>query len=776
MAWVPKRNLFLLFHVQDDPHKALKDKRIIDSGCSRYMTGNKAHLANYQEFNGGSISFGGSNGRITCKGKIKAVRLDFEDVYYVEELKQYNLFYVLQMCDKKNKVVFTDTDCLVMSPDFKLPNENQVLFKIHRQHNMYSLNLKNINPSGDLACLFAEASIDESNKWHRRLGHVNFKNINKLVKRNLVRGLPSKIFENDHTCVACQKGNQNRASLENLANKSAGLKLANNSVGTQANDHQRANSEEINLHDKHFVLPIWSAYSTTAKSSGDKIEKTTDFKTYVNTNSTNLLNLVISPISTAGPLRALNDGEPLYADDPLMPHLEDIYASPIEGIFTDSSYDDEGVVTDFNNLETTMIVNQTPTTRIQTIHPKTQILGVLMSIVQTRGKVNKNFEAHALMKVRLILCKRNYCSSKFRRQEERIDCDEVFAHVAMIESIRIFLAFASYMGFIVYQMDVKSAILCGTIDEEVYVTQPPGFVDPKFPNKVYKVVKALYGLHQAHRACVKTASTLIKTQKPLVKDEEAVDVDVHLYRSMIGSLMYLTASKPDIMFAVYDCSRFQVTLKTSHLQAMKRIFRYLKGQPKLGLWYPKVSSFDLEAYSDSDYAGANLDRKSSTGEAEYVTAAHCYGQVLWIQNQLLDYGFNLMNTKIYIDNESTICIVKNPVFHSKTKHIETRHHFIRDAYKKKLIQVLKIHTDDNVANLLMKAFDVSRFKFLIVNFLNGHVIQYALMVNLTIYVSCIKPFWTTVSIKKANNVVKLRALIDGKWVIVTEDVIRQVLR
>ncbi|GKF58709.1 putative ribonuclease H-like domain-containing protein, partial [Tanacetum coccineum] len=123
--------------------------------------------------------------------------------------------------------------------------------------------------------------------------------------------------------------------------------------------------------------------------------------------------------------------------------------------------------------------------------------------------------------------------------------------------------------------------------------------------------------------CVKTAITPIETQKSLTKDEEVVDVDVHLYRYMIGSLIYLTASRPDIMFApVCACSRFQVTLKTSHLNDMNRIFRYLKGKPKLGLWYPRVSSFDLEAYSDSDYAGANLDRKSTTGEVEYVAAAN----------------------------------------------------------------------------------------------------------------------------------------------------------
>ncbi|GJW56938.1 hypothetical protein Tco_0103669, partial [Tanacetum coccineum] len=176
-----------------------------------------------------------------------------------------------------------------------------------------------------------------------------------------------------------------------------------------------------------------------------------------------------------------------------------------------------------------------------------------------------------------------------------------------------------------------------------------------------------------------------------------------------------------------------VTPKTSHLNVVKRIFKYLKGKPNLGLWYPRESSFDLEAFSDSDYVGANLDRKSTTGgcqflgsrliswqckkqtivatsttEAEYVAAASCCGQVLWIQNQMLDYGFNFMNTKIHIDNESTICIVKNLVYHSKTKHIEIRHHFIRDSYEKKLIRVEKIHTDFNVADLLTKAFDGPR--------------------------------------------------------------------
>ncbi|GKC45547.1 hypothetical protein Tco_1063269 [Tanacetum coccineum] len=202
---------------------------------------------------------------------------------------------------------------------------------------------------------------------------------------------------------------------------------------------------------------------------------------------------------------------------------------------------------------------------------------------------------------------------------------------------------------------------------------------------------------------VKTTSTPMETHKTLLMNEKREDVDEYLYRSMIGSLMHLTYSRPDIMFAVCVCARFQVNPKILHLHAVKRIFRYLKGQPKLGLW---LISWQCKKQT----VVAN-----STTEAKYIAASNCCGQVLWIQNQLLDYGYNFMQTKIHIDNESTICIVKNPVFHPKTKHIEIRRHFIRDSNEKKLILMIKIHTDQNVADSLTKAFDVSRFQYLIVS-------------------------------------------------------------
>ncbi|GJT88827.1 putative ribonuclease H-like domain-containing protein [Tanacetum coccineum] len=212
-CWVWRPKLKVLDH--GNPQLELQEKGVIDSGCSRHMTGNKSYLSDYEEIDGGFVAFGGDpkGGKITGKGKISTGKLDFEDVYFVKELK-FNLFSVSQMCDKKNSVLFTDTECVVLSPDFKLLDENHVLLRVPRKDNMYSVDLKNIVPSGGLTCLFAKATLDESNLWHRRLGHINFKTMNKLVRGNLVRGLPSKIFENNHTCVACQKGKQHKASCK----------------------------------------------------------------------------------------------------------------------------------------------------------------------------------------------------------------------------------------------------------------------------------------------------------------------------------------------------------------------------------------------------------------------------------------------------------------------------------------------------------------------------------------------------------------------------------
>ncbi|GKD28253.1 putative ribonuclease H-like domain-containing protein [Tanacetum coccineum] len=212
-CWVWKSKTKVLDHV--NPQMDLQDQGVIDSGCSRHMIGNMSNLTDYEEIDGGYVAFGGNpkGGKITGKGTIKTGNLDFENVYFVKELK-FNLFSVSQMCDKNNSVLFNDTECIVLSLNFKLTNESQVLLKVPRKNNMYSVDLKNIVLKGGLTCLFAKATSDESELWHRRLGHINFKTMNKLVKGNLVRGLPSKLFENNQTCVACQKGKQHRASCK----------------------------------------------------------------------------------------------------------------------------------------------------------------------------------------------------------------------------------------------------------------------------------------------------------------------------------------------------------------------------------------------------------------------------------------------------------------------------------------------------------------------------------------------------------------------------------
>nr|GFB58961.1 putative ribonuclease H-like domain-containing protein [Tanacetum cinerariifolium] len=177
------------------------------------MTGNISYLSDYEPFDGGYVSFGQGGYKITGKGTIKTGKLEFKNVYFVKDLK-YNLFSVSQICDNKNSILFTDSECIVLGRDFKLLDDANILLRTPRQHNMYSIDLNNIVLHRDLTCLVAKASADECNLWHRRLGHLNFKTMNNLVRDNLVRGLPTKCFENDHNCTACLKGKQHKASCK----------------------------------------------------------------------------------------------------------------------------------------------------------------------------------------------------------------------------------------------------------------------------------------------------------------------------------------------------------------------------------------------------------------------------------------------------------------------------------------------------------------------------------------------------------------------------------
>ncbi|GJW76151.1 ribonuclease H-like domain-containing protein [Tanacetum coccineum] len=593
-------------------HPQKEDQGYVDSGCSRHMTRNMSYLSDFKEFNGGYVTFGGGakGGKITGKGTLKTA------------------------------------------------DESQVLLKVPRKNNMYSVDMKNIGKQHHSLCRFT---------W------VFF-----LAYKDKTSGILKKFI----------------TEIENLVDKKVKIIIYDN--GTEFTNRVisitiRTRKIEENLHIKFLEdKPIIA-------SDGPKWL----FDIDVLTKSMNYVQL----------LQNASNNEPQPSSDV-------------------GKKDDEGV-----NKESGIDDQEKPKNSTQDVNSVGPSINTASTDVNT-GSLNINIVS---LTVTTAPLEATYADFLCTSNEGINSYDEVFAPVARIEAIRLFLAYASFKDFVVYQMDVKSAFLYGKIEEEFYVYQPLGFEDPEFPDRVYKSRQVLDEiLKKFDFLTVKTTSTPMETSKPLMKDEYAKDIDVHLYRSMIGSLMYLTSSRPDIMFTICACARFQVTPKVLHLYAVKRIFSYLKGQPKLGLWYPKDSPFNLEAYTDSDYTGASLDRKStirgcqflgsrliswqckkqtivtnSTTKAEYVVAASCCGQVLWIQNHMLDYGYNFMNIKIFIDNENTIYIVKNPVIHSKTKHIKIRQCFIRDSNKKKLILMIKIQTDQNVADLLTKTFDVGRFQYLI---------------------------------------------------------------
>ncbi|KAK2435258.1 hypothetical protein QL285_020332 [Trifolium repens] len=223
----------------------------------------------------------------------------------------------------------------------------------------------------------------------------------------------------------------------------------------------------------------------------------------------------------------------------------------------------------------------------------------------------------------------------------------------------------------------------------------------------------------------------------LSKDEEGKDVEITKYRGIIGSLLYLTASRPDIMFSVCMCARYQSCPKESHLKAVKRILKYLKGTSNFGLWYSKGNDCSLVGYSDSDFAGCKLDRKStsgtchlfcnslvswhskkqvsvalSTAEAEYVAAGSCCSQILWLKQQLLDYDLKLQRVPILCDNTSAINLTKNPVLHSRTKHIEIRHHFLRDHVEKGDVVFEHVDSKNQLADIFTKPLATEPFIFI----------------------------------------------------------------
>nr|GEV32254.1 retrovirus-related Pol polyprotein from transposon TNT 1-94 [Tanacetum cinerariifolium] len=324
---------------------------------------------------------------------------------------------------------------------------------------------------------------------------------------------------------------------------------------------------------------------------------------------------------------------------------------------------------------------------------------------------------------------------QFDRLDEGVDFKESFTPVARLEVVQLFIAYVAHKSFTGYQMDVKTTFLYDPLKEEVYVNQPDGFVDPYHPDKVYRLKKVLYGLKQASRACVGTPMPA----KHLDADLSGTPVDQTKYRSIVRALMYLIASRPDIVHATCYCARYQAKLTEKQLTAAKRIFWYLKDTIHMRLWYPKDIGFELTTFSDSNHAGCLDSRKSTSGgiqflggdklvswsskkqdctsmssaEAEYVSLSTCCAQVLWMRTQLIDYGFHFDKIPMYCDSKAAIAISYNPVQHSRTKLIDVRYHFIKEKVEKGIAELFFVGTEYQLADLFTKPLPKERFNYLV---------------------------------------------------------------
>nr|GEY79125.1 hypothetical protein [Tanacetum cinerariifolium] len=593
------------------------------------------------------------------------------------------------------------------------------LLKGDRSANLYTINLHEM-ASGSPICLMARASSTKSWLWHQRLSHLNFDTINDLAKNDLVSDLPKFKYHKEHLCLSRDQEKSKRASHP--------PKPVPNSRQRVFNRRTKKIMETMNVSFNEL-----SAMAFEQRSLKPEVQRMTFGQISSGLDLTYALSTITTQQPTEGELDLLFESmyDDFISDQPL--------AAPRTVLAIQAQQ--------FKSLDVWVLVPAP-----DKISPLT--LKWLFK--------NKHNEEQTVIRNKSHLVVRGY------RQEEGIDFEESFAPVARMEAIRIFLAYAAHKLFSVFQMDVKTKFLHGSLKEDVYVCQPEGFIDADHPSHVYKLKKALYGLKQAPRAWYDELSTFLlqnhffkgtidptlfirrfyddilvvhvyvdvlslalhtlvnqskyvleilkkyrmESYDPVgtpmeIKDKLHLDqngtlVDATKYRSMIGALMYLTSSRPDIVHATCLCARYQAKPIEKHLKEVKRIFHYLWGTVNTGLWYSKDSGFELTGFSDADYTGCKDTFKSTFGGAQFL------GEKL-----LTDYGFHFNKIPIYCNTKSAIAISCNPVQHSRTKHIAVCYHFIKEHVEKGMIKLYFVKTDYQLADLFTKALPADRFNYLV---------------------------------------------------------------
>nr|GEU93799.1 retrovirus-related Pol polyprotein from transposon TNT 1-94 [Tanacetum cinerariifolium] len=560
---------------------------IIDLGCSKHMMSNRALLTNFVEKFFGMVRVGNNDFvMIAGYGDVVIGLMMISKVYYVEGLG-HNLFSVRQFCDKGLKIAFRKSTCFIR-------NEDGVdLLTGDRSPNLYTIVLNEI-ASNSSACLLAKASSSQSWLWHQ---HEASEVIISFIKKTQVN-LQLQV-QRVRTDNGTEFQNKTLAKFFDEIMKSSTMNVKTSNV-------------EIPSHEEEVFHESSESFQEEPSSSSlnDDVQQSSKEVGVPSSNTQSVSNNMVPNVDEAS-----------ISHNVFNERLEDAYFDASTS-FHDPSNDKEnqendkiGSKPDKNGKRE---VELEPIICARGQLTNSCLFSCLLSSIEP-GNVaealrdtnwDKKDESSLVIQNKARLVAVGYS------QQEGIDYDETFAPVARIEAIRLFLAYAAHKDFTVFQMDVKTTFLNRILKEEVYVSQPLGFVRKQYLDHVYALDKALYGLKQAPRAW------------------------------------------PDIMFATCMCARYQANPNKHHVLDVKRIFRYLKGTIKLGLWYPKDFGFDLTAYSDADHAGCHLDQKT---ESEYVAVSGCCAQVLWMRTQLTDYGFFYDKVPIYCDSQSAIAISCNPI-------------------------------------------------------------------------------------------------------------------
>ncbi|GJR32211.1 integrase, catalytic region, zinc finger, CCHC-type containing protein [Tanacetum coccineum] len=686
----------------------------------------------------------------------------------------------LRNLNKKNRVdsslndkQFCDGDLEVACKKntYFIRNKDKVdLLKGSRTTNLYSISLKDMLEASPF-CLLSKASSTKSWLWHRRLNHLNFGTLNELARKDLVRGLPKLKYKKEHLCPSCQLGKSKKSShpLNTFVNKT--LTEFCESVGITHNTSVPRTPQQNDIVERwNQTLMEAARFNVILLSSNVPLPFPAKMKNFSKSSNIDVYVLLRAPeIAPDSPsMTRVTEDAPTSTTitSPLPSSPPDTSVDELENTITTPGSDSFGnsVTYEFNseasssgtvNVDTTHL-NNPPLEHAQKWtkdHPLENVIGDINRPVSTRQQLEtdamwcffneflenvepKNFKEaelvpaplHSLViglkwvnKIKLdeygdVLKNKARLVAKGYHQEAGINFEESFAPVARLEAIRLFIANAASQDMTTFQMDVKTAFLNGELNKAVYVSQPEGFVDPNLQTHVYRLKKSLYGLKQAPRACASVDTPMVEKMK-VDEDRQGKLVDPTRFRRMVGSLMYLSASRPNIVFAVCMCARYQAKPTEKHLHAIKQIFRYLKGTIHMGCQDTRRSTSGFAQFLGDKLISWSLKKQKSTAiskiKAEYIALSECCTQILWMRSQLSDYGFKFNKIPLYCDNQSAITLCCNNVQHSRSKHIDIRHHFIKEQVENRVVEVYFVETKYRLTDIFTKALPRECFELLL---------------------------------------------------------------